>query len=209
MNTQTVAVIIALIGLIVSIVTLSLTQLRPARISTLLGPNVYMTYPIEGGFSLGLPVSFTNQGARNATVLRTAVTIYRLERPDQRYFMQWNAFMKLDVQAGLRWVHDEMAHPLIIPGQSTIAKFILFGWNTEPSVPFSEGRYELVFHYWNVADGHPQSETHQIVVDRSTLETLQDTGDATKARITVSVQLGQQLRPNILMNEQEYRHLLG
>src|SRR3990167_2304085 len=104
--------IISMISLLVAIATFFLVQLRPARITSYLGPNASFGYrATDGGLSITVPVTFTNHGSRTGAVLRSAITLWRKEGPEERYFMKWDSFVKKDFKTR-QYVTDEMAHAL-------------------------------------------------------------------------------------------------
>lgn len=202
--------IIALVSLVISLSTLVFTHLRPAKITAFIGPNIHLGYPSPGGVSMNIPVTFSNHGAQVGSIFRAAATIYHRDSPHQRYFMLWDSFMKLDIQTTPRWVNDEMAHVLTVPGKSIVAKNILFAWypSSQPPIVLREGIYKVVFLYWTSELANPHMETHQVVVSSSHLEAFRDTGDPAKPRSAI-IQLDQQLESNKLMNEHEFSVLLG
>src|SRR2546423_384424 len=122
--------IISLVSLLIAAGTFFLTQLRAPRITAYFGPNATLGYPATGGFSLAVPVTFTNHGSRTGAVLRSAAILWQKEWPQERYFMQWDSFVKEDFTTS-RWATDEVAHALAIPGKSILAKHIAYGWRVE------------------------------------------------------------------------------
>ncbi len=202
-----ISTIIAIVSLLIAVAALVLNHLRPAKITTFLGPVVTIGYPMDGGFSVNLPVTFSNHGAKTGSVFRAAVTICQRESQHERYFMQWDSFLKLEFQP-VQWVHDELAHALAIPGKSILAKNILFVWYpiSQPPITIREGLYDLVFLFWTSDMTVPHIETHQIRILAPNLEALKDTGDPEAPR-SITIQLDQQLEANKLMNEFDWEAL--
>src|SRR3990167_8922056 len=121
------ATIISVISLLVAAATFFLTQLRAARITSYVGPTATLGYVSTGGFGIALPVTFTNHGARTGAALRSGITLWRKDSPQDRYFMQWASFVKQNFETN-QWMNDEAAHTLAIPGKSVVAKVIQFIW---------------------------------------------------------------------------------
>jgi hypothetical protein len=200
--------IIALVSLLVSVATFIFVYLRPPKTSTFLGPTVLVGYTLNGsGFSVQLPVTFINNGAKAGSVFRTAILLHHHDSPNQQYFMQWDTFMKLDAQQLTpRWVHEELAHVLMIPANSSVAKLILFAWNSasQPALKIREGVYDLEFFFWSDDTTLPRYETHQISISPDDRATLEDRSDPANLR-SVILQLDEQLETNKFKNEFDAR----
>jgi hypothetical protein len=201
------SMIISIVSLLIALTTLVFSQLRRAKITAFLGPYITLGYPTVGGFSMNIPVTFSNHGVMTGSVFRAAVTLHRRDAPNARYFMQWDSYLKLDMPAN-RWLNDEIAHALAIPGKSIVAKTILFAWESisQPLLSIREGEYELVFYFWTSDNAVPSFETHRIEISSANLSLLEDTGDPQKIR-SISIQLDQNLERNIFMNEYNIRNL--
>lgn len=156
--------IISMISLLVAISTFFLVQLRPASITSYLGPNASFGYrATDGGLSITIPVTFTNHGSRTGAVLRSAIILWRKEWPEERYFMKWDSFVKENFETR-QYTTDEVAHALAIPGKSIIAKVITYGWldDSKPIV-FRDATYCLAFLYWT-NERRPHHEIHEIPI---------------------------------------------
>ena len=117
--------------------------------------------------------------------------------------MQWDSFVKLDSQPLTpRWIHEELAHVLMIPANSSVAKLILFPWNpaSQPALKIREGVYDLEFFFWSDDKSLPRFETHQISISIDDLANLDDRSDPANLR-QVTLQLDEQLETNKLKNE--------
>ena len=123
--------------------------------------------------------------------------------------MQWDAFVKPDFAAG-RWAHDEHAHALATPGKSIVAKSVSYVWRatSQPALLIREGVYELVFHFWDNTRPTSRSETHTVAISSTEIEQLSDRANPPNPR-AASVQLNQQLQPNLFLNEFEHTTLIG
>jgi hypothetical protein len=200
--------IIAIVSLLISLVTLVFSQLRRAKITAFLGPYITLGYPVGGGFSINLPVTFSNHGAITGSVFRAAITLHRKDASNERYFMQWDSYLKLDTSSPNKWVHDEIAHALAIPGKSIVAKTTLFVWDptSQPSLLVRQGEYELVFYFWTSDNAVPFFETHRIEISPANISLLTNTLDPQKGP-AITIQLDQNLERNILMNQYNIRNL--
>ncbi len=189
--------IIALVSFLLSVATFIFVYLRPPKTSTSLGPTVSVGYTNEGsGFSVSLPVTFINSGAKADSVFRTAILIHHQNWPNERYFIQWNSFVKLDnTQITLRWIHEELAHALMIPANSSVNRVILFNWPPTEihKLKIREGLYVLEFFFWINDTTLPRYETHQILFSKDDLAILEDMSNPKNLR-SVYLQLDQQLK---------------
>lgn len=196
--------IIAVVSLVISVFTFVFLYLRPAKTKAFLGPTVIVGYTSKGSaFSVQLPVTFINHGAKTDSIFRAAILLHRHDSPNEQYFMQWDAFLKLDTsQVAPRWVHEELAHVLMIPANSSVAKLILFGWlpTSQPAIEIREGLYDLEFFSWTNDTTLPHYETHQISISRDDLAVINDRSDPENLRTAV-LQLDQCLEANKFKNE--------
>ena len=200
--------IISMISLLVAIATFFLVQLRPARITSYLGPNASFGYrATDGGLSITVPVTFTNHGSRTGAVLRSAITLWRKEWPEERYFMKWDSFVKEDFKTR-QYATDEVAHALAIPGKSIVAKVITYGWlaDSKPIV-FRDATYCLAFLYWT-NEGRPHYEIHEIPITADMVATLTAPVDSMHIR-AVNVPLDKKYKVNEIQNTFAFENLLG
>lgn len=208
MESAVVSTVISLISLLVATGTFFLTQLRAARVTTYLGPNASFGYrATDGGLSITVPVTFTNHGSRTGAVLRSAMTIWRKEWPEERYFMKWDSFVKEDFKTR-QWANDEVAHALAIPGKSVVAKVITYGWlaDSKPIV-FRDATYCLAFLYWT-DDNKPRHEMHEIPITSGMVEELDAPIDSTHSR-AITVTLDRKYNVNEILNTFAFENLLG
>lgn len=206
--------VISLISLLVAIATFFLVQHRPARITAYLGPFGIIGYPITDGvptegLSMTIPVTFTNHGARTGVVLRAAVTLYRKDAPQERYFMQWSAFSKTDFKTN-QVVLDESAHALAIPGKSIVAKHICFWWlpASTPQIRLRDTTYCLSFYFWTSDTDFPHYQTHDILMTTEMIDALESPVDSTHQR-SVGIDLDKKFNINVVMTEAQSKQLLG
>lgn len=199
--------IISMISLLVAIATFFLVQIRPARITSCLGPNVNFGYrATDGGLSITVPVTFTNHGSRPGVVLRSAITLWRKEWLEERYFMKWHSFVKEDHKT-FQYVTDERAHALAIPGKSIVAKVITYPWPADSKpIDFRHATYCLAFLYWT-NEGKPHHELHDISITSDMVDTLVAPFDSTHNR-AVDVPLDKKYKDNEIKNTFGFKNLL-
>lgn len=141
---------ISLISLIITGITLYLTQLRPAKISLLIGPEIQIYHADYPNFSTGMfvPMTFVNSSSSMGTIYKCAITVFRNDLPEQRYFIQWSEFAKIAPDGN--WTYDIHSHAFGISGKSDIIKTALFMWNPKsiPKLLFQQGCYTLLVHAW-------------------------------------------------------------
>jgi hypothetical protein len=195
--------IISILSLAVAAATFFLTQLTPARITSYVGPDATLGHLPDGGTGITMPVTFTNHGVRTGAVLRAGVTLWRRDSPNDRFFMQWNAFVKQNFVTN-SYENEEAAHALAVPGKSIVARSVSFVWlpSNPRQIDFRAGTYCISFHYWDEV-GNPHGETHEVDLSDSMVGVLKVNAGA------VLVTLDETIRKNIHMNESEFRKLIG
>src|SRR5262249_28989274 len=130
-DTSLIALFISILGFLVSATTLFLTQFRPPNISTIVGPAIKLYYPHDGGFGIFLPVTFVNTSPKTGIVLRCGITIYSKAAPDNKYYMEWRFFMKLEStsSSNQNYLYEDNAHGMAIPQNSFVSKTIWTTWS--------------------------------------------------------------------------------
>ena len=203
-----VPTVISLLSLAVSGVALFFSQLRAPLLSTVIGPNLQIYYPPDGGFGVYLPATFLNESPRTGTVHRCGISIFRKSSPDERFFMEWRFFMGLN--PNLTFKFEDGAHAIAIPGKSSTAKVIWLSWrsNSTPELVIREGEYVLAFHYWLGSDDKPHNDLHEFYIDRSTQAELDDYR-ASKQSTVVNLLMDKKIAANKLLTSYESRSLLG
>jgi hypothetical protein len=199
--------VIALVSFLVSAVTLFFSVLRAPRLSDVVGPEFKVYYPPDGGFGVYLPVAFLNESPRTGTVVRCSLSLYRKTAPEERFFMDWRSFCKLE---GNGWVVKEPAHAITVAGMQSRTKTVLFSWRAAsvPQIQIVEGNYVMVFHYWTGLTGKPRNAQHEFTVDRATQAEL-DGYLANKHGFVVDLVLDQKIGSNKLLTGYESQSLLG
>jgi len=212
-NNMNIAIIISILSLVVSIIALYLTQLTPPKIQCNIGPVVttFIERPRDGlnSFStfIFIPTTFINLGSRNGSIFRAAITIHKKGTTYQQFFIQWRDFCSFHKEVGM-WGSDEKAHQLSLAGKSTIAKWISFVWDSEPEFVFDEGVYVINFYYWDRKKGNPRKISHEIIIDKNVLSSLEKVRLGESKQLTQIV-LDKELDVNKVMTEHEVQKLLG
>lgn len=198
----------AVLALIVSAITLWYSLLRPARISSVVGPEIRIYYPPDGGLGLYVPVTFLNQSPQAGTIWRCAVTLYA-KTSGERFFMDWRYFFKLKPE-GNGFDFDEVASAVVVPGNHSLSKLIWFSWRSfsNPHLLIAPVEYKLVFHYWTGATGRPLNDPHQFSIDETTFEALEEARKNKSARV-FEVTLDKTLAANLVMSSLDAKEWLG
>jgi hypothetical protein len=203
---------ISFLSLLIAVGTLFLSQLGAPSISPVIGPEILVYYPPDGGFGLYVPSTFLNDAPRTGTIIRTAIMLFRASTPEERFYMQWRGFSSLRPDAPNSYARklDESAHAITVPGHASITNMVWFTWRTESNPQFQlvEGPYKLIFYYWTSVASKPNSEEHEFFIDQYILGTLDEYRRNKKSTI-VELILDKQLSPNRLMNTYEAKTLLG
>jgi hypothetical protein len=165
---------IALLALIVFAITLYYSLLRPPKISSVVGPEIRIYYPADGGFGLYVPVPFLNQSPWTGTIWRCAVTLYS-KTSDDRFFMEWRYFFRLNPQ-GNGFDFDALASAMAVPANQSVSKLIWFTWrpSSNPPLQITAGEYGMGFHYGTGPSGMPHNDAHEFSIDQTTYENLED-----------------------------------
>ena len=198
------SLIISIISLLVAAATLFMNLFRAAKITLYAGPTGTLGYTPGGGFGVVLPATFTNHGARLGAVLRSGVTLWKKDSPQDRYFMQWNAFVKQNFETN-QWTPDEAAHTLAIQSKSIVARTILFLWlpTSQPQITFQQGTYCLSINYWTNKK-NPQGRIYEIELTPDSLKLL----TSESGNLTTLVVLDETITINQHLNEFGFSKLI-
>ena len=200
--------IISILSLAVALTVLYLTQLRPPDLVTNVGPSIKAYHLSNGGLAVIVPITFANQSPRESSIERAAITLYRKDVPQQRYFMAWHRFMDFFPETD-NWQETGIAHALPITGNSHVTRVALFPWesHSRPQLHLDVGEYILVFHYWETGNDRPKSEKHKFTLSKEMTKNLAEYRKEQK-RITIDITLDQKIERNRFMTEHEYKTLL-
>jgi hypothetical protein len=200
--------VIALWSLAISALALFFSQFRGPKLSNVVGPELKIYYPSDGGLGVYVPATFLNRSSKTGTVLSCGISILRKASPDERFFMEWRFFVALDPDLSYRL--EEPAHALAIPGNSSATKIIWLTWRSAstPELRMTEGEYELVFHYWPGSDEKPCNDPHEFYIDKTTAEELEGYRVKKQSRV-VDLLLDKKIASNRLLTSYESKSLLG
>jgi hypothetical protein len=157
--------IVALFSLAVSFFTLWFAHLRPPDIRALLEPKieVYRNFEAEGGLGVLAIVTFANKSLQTGIVVQSSLSIGRENSLVRPIGMDWNQFNKLDPQQN-KYVYDEHAHALTVPGNSTVTKQIWFHC-FNPNFHLDQARYLVTLSYRGEKKGDLRQLTRKFTVD--------------------------------------------
>lgn len=211
------ATVIASISIVVALVTLYLTHLRPPDLDPHIGPTIKAYYHPNAGFVTIIPVTIINRSSTQGTVERIAITLYQKDAPQKRFFMEWDRFMTFQ-QDTRRTITGDRAHAMPILGDSYITKLVSFVWNIDsrPELEMRAGDYVLVFHYWEPDNDRPKSTVHEFSITEKQEDNLvsyrREAADKpVEDRIAkhISITLDKKIQSNILMTEHEFNTRLA
>ena len=204
-----IPIIISSVSLIASVLTFYLTQLKPSNISVLIGPDIAVYHAVNPELFTGVcvPMTFINTSPNMGTVFRCAVSIFRTDEPEQRFFMIWFDFLKTN--ADREWKHDGDAHSFAVSGKTSISKIAKFAWHEEsnPKLCFKKGSYTLVVHLWIDKNRKPKNTTFNFHIAQSDDEVLQKRIDS-KSTDTYWISLNKDFDRNKVLTIHEYKVLL-
>lgn len=209
-----VIISIAIVSLIVSVMTFYFTQLQSSKLKVLHGDTIlmyYYYYSTGGGF-LGIlvPSTFINTSHRTGIIFKCVLTLTKIDNPQDIYYIEWNSFHIRD-SVNDKWVFDELSHPVIVAGRSSIYKTILYTWNSPPNPEFiiKEGTYDFSIYSWISYDKKPTIiSRHRLHITKEHADKLLQYKEEKKST-TVKVILDKAIDENRLMTPYEIKTLLG
>jgi hypothetical protein len=142
-----VAVGISALSLCLSLVTLYLTQFKPANVKVSTGPYIHLFYTKEARPLVYLPVVFHNDSPTKAIVYRAFLEIK--DTKGDHFALKWLGSVKIDLS--FNYTDTAVSGPFKIDGYETIPNALSFFWvNAEglPSLDWLEGDYDLKLHVW-------------------------------------------------------------
>lgn len=141
------SLVVAVLGSILSIVTLYLTQFRRPKITVRCSPaeiHFWHRPPEMTGFYL--PVIFQNRSSAKGFVYKAFLT---LKDPNGLHFaMRWTRSWAMDSEK--EYTEIGPAKPFAMDGYAAKADILMFEWhdNTVAKITFGPGVYELTLHIW-------------------------------------------------------------
>jgi len=166
-------VAIATLALLVSIVSLYVSKLRPGKLKLTAGEHVAISHQPEGPVNFILPVNFSNAGSNYLTVDRVALLFQQRGNPEG-YLLEPAFYLTL-AESG-SFTYESLSVPITIFGGENVTKQIMFNSSAERPAEFQmtkAGTYDLFLLAW--IHGSPQpcvSDDFSIVVSEAHAATL-------------------------------------
>lgn len=153
----TIATVVSMLGLGISLVVAYTSNLRPANIQLCFGRHliffpILIDIPTNSqtikGVGFNLPLTLYNWSPKGGTIQRIRLVIGRQNHDDKFYDMTWTTFVKITDVGD--FVNDNLAQPIAVKGISSINKVIRFDWISEGSNSFEvqAGKYDLTIYGW-------------------------------------------------------------
>src|SRR5262245_25080760 len=141
---KNLTIIISSLSFVVSLLTLYLMQLRPAKLQFHFGRQFEIYYPRDGGFGIYVPITITNTSNKAGIVKSCALILSKATTEDEYYFFDLCGFGKRDEETG-GWKFEQAAHPLVVPGKSSVSNVFWYVWRpwTRPSFRLTEGTWKV------------------------------------------------------------------
>ncbi len=212
---------ISVAGLAVAATTLYYTNFRKPRLRLLLGSRLKVNHPERVGFTIMLPVTIANESVQPGHVQKVSIAL-RMPHVEKNYrYLDWGSFV---VYRGERrsWDVEELAHPLLIPGKSSVSKVVQYIWQDVGSRYITDvGQYELQVLCWTSMKRKPDIRvTHSLSLSKEQKSKIdRQIGGAIPAEFagwpplqpgfsyTTDLVLDQQLPENTLLTEASFNDL--
>ena len=201
------ATIISIVSIVIALATFYLTQLRGPNLIPSIGPTIKAYHAGEDELVLLVPVTIMNKSSAEGSVERAAVTLYREDTSNQRFFIAWHRFATYRYEVA-RWVLGDIAHALPIHGDSSLVRLVTFLWDKREKLYLKAGNYVLIFHYWESGEERPKNSEHRFLLTTEMAEKLEEYRVA-KDNMHINITLDKQMDSNKEMTEHEFKKLLG
>lgn len=147
---------ISSIALALSLFSLFLSQLQPARIQVHPSEFAYLRTLRDNLLTLNLYLSFTNNGARPGVVRKVAILLHPPGK-SEGYILQAAFFDRLDEKGN--YIQESVVGPIPVDGHQTVSRQIRFiSARDRPGdyLPLLvRGEYRATVLVWTSADTHP------------------------------------------------------
>ncbi len=113
------------LSLVVSSIALYMGQFRRAKLKIIVGPDIHIYHPVDGGTAFYIPVIFTNKSPTRGLVEEIYL---RMRTPSGRtYQLKWLEEIRLTIRD---WNYDHLdnAKPFTIGGFESVSKVCWFLW---------------------------------------------------------------------------------
>lgn len=204
-----IGLIIALISLILSLLTIYLTQFRPSQISVVLDPEIqihHADYNLGVSTGVYIPTTFINTSSRTGVVLETRISVYKKTSDDHRHLLRWREFQKV---AENGWQTEQEANSIAVKGKSAESKVIWYMWfaDSQPELSFTEGTYNLDVYVWLNKSKKPMKQSCSFYISKADETAFQDR-IKTSSRATRRIVIDKELDRNRVLTKHETIKLL-
>jgi hypothetical protein len=169
-----ITIVVSFSALLLSLLTLYLSQLRAARIQMVAGEHVNLGHYVEGNLNITLPITFINHGVRIAIVRRVALLV-QSSASNEGYLLEPYFFQKINETGHFQ--HESQPIPIVIGGKHDLTKYILFRSSIEHPTEFqilNVGTYQLTLLGWTKNSATPRiSSTFSLVITPAIAEEIQ------------------------------------
>lgn len=201
------SIFIATFSLLISFITLFLTQFRPPKLGYIVGSTIGVNYR-EDGFSMYVPITFTNTAHRPGLVNRCSILFARAEASATSHYIEWTEFRKHNAERST-YGREEFAGPIQIEGRSAISKLVWFHWQEGGDFEFLQGRYVFEIILWAENKDRPLlRQKHEFFLGAAETQKLKSYKDTNKSTIKW-VSIDKQIEPNKLLTPHEVNKLIG
>lgn len=205
------SITISFLSLAVGGLALYFSQLRKAKIQSLVGPQIdiyHHDYETGGSTGFIVPVSFLNNTPSTGTVIKASIVISQRGNDEERFYMQWQKFDFLNEESG-KWDHESDAHPLVLSARNGVHKNIWCMWHAfnGKKLHFKNGTYEMSFYFWTAEKSKPSKVIKNFYISEEVAEYFSKMRDA-KQTSGIKIVLDKELEFNRLMNNDEFVKLL-
>ncbi|ENJ6170072.1 hypothetical protein AB1Z99_003565 [Vibrio cholerae] len=208
-----ITVVIAILGLAISIFNLYESRYSSPDIERTIGPYIKLSYTNHKeekcATNFYVPVSFFNKSNRPAVIEKIAIEVYQKNNNQKRFFMQWHDYSEYNSDSR-KWVTKEMAYSLPILGKSSVQKLVHFKWNSDnnENLIFEEGSYLFRFICWESGLSKPIIVEHDFSFDKKTFEKI-ESYLKDKKNTAINLNLDKEMEANRLLNKHESSQLIG
>jgi hypothetical protein len=199
--------LISLLGLVVALLTLYFSLLRPPRISMVVNDTLGALC-FKGGFGFQIPLTFVNTAPTAGTVIRCSLVLHKVNQRTPARHILWYDFRFWDATVQ-KWMMETLAGALVIPGRSAITKNVYFYWDADDEMPFDSAEYMVIFCAWRDHDMLPSlRSSHRFVVSQQQLALVVNAKLA-DVRSLVDFTLIDSFQRNETMTDSRLKTLLG
>lgn len=166
-------IVISLVALLVSIVSLYVSTLRPGALHVTAGEHIAISHQPDGSAGFILPVNVANAGSKHLTVDRVALLIQQSGDPEG-YLLEPSFYLALAESGDFKY--DSLSVPITVFGGENVTKQVMFISSTERAAEFQmtrAGFYDVTLLAWLHGSSKPRvSDSFSIVVSEANVATL-------------------------------------